>query len=425
MGSPWLVTSTADKPGDWLIIDLHTMESRLYTEITGTAPLPDGTILDAASNGSRLVLTPWYSEYPGNAGRSHTHVLLDEPEAVVVDGMLTASRLIRLPADLPGVYQTLLSPDGEHLALKATEGGDGETIGKTTYSVIQTTNGSEVGRSATFDDPVSAMLRPMTTMRWVQDGAGLAYTQGTALMLLPTAGGDPVPVLELDDHIGDLQNTGDPNVVVAHVFEESDLASANPTVASQRLISVDTVSGEARGIDGFDVSHRMSWDSATHFLVISDTRIMNMDGVTASFRVVDAVTGEVVGEIIGIEITQDPNGGAMDLRSVASTRDGAVEVVAFSATQIYLLRDANGTPEVIQLPAPNATVASHVHDTGLWLSDDGSLLSLTIDSDETGTRYLLDLNDPDVQWLAAPSPDGPAVTGYGPSPIYFIPGTGD
>jgi hypothetical protein len=46
------------------------------------------------------------------------------------------------------------------------------------------------------------------------------------------------------------------------------------------------------------------------------------------------------------------------------------------------------------------------------------------ESDVSGNRYLIDLADPEAEWVVVPTPDGAIAPGYGTAPIQFMPGTG-
>ncbi|MBA2468657.1 MAG: hypothetical protein H0V37_04560, partial [Chloroflexia bacterium] len=322
------------------------------------------------------------------------------------------------PDDLPQITEIVLAPDGRHLALKTTEDGDIPT-GNTTYSIVRVSDGTEVVRSDTFEDP-------MSTMRWVQGGEGLAFTNTMSLMLLSTtatSGTAPVTLLEGNDALVELSATYDPEVVIVRRLQAEEVATETPGPVQSRISSVNAVTGEVIEFDGVDISQNGSAGYAdTRFMVMGDTPIQDMNAETATFRVVDAVTGEVLDELPDIQLSQDPNGPMMELRSVASTADGGTEVIGFGASQLYLLRDVQGTLEMRQLPSPNADVESYIGSVPLGLASDGSQLSLAIDGDESGTRYMIDLNDPDASWIAVPSAF--VEPGYGPQYIFFVRGTG-
>jgi len=206
-------------------------------------------------------------------------------------------------------------------------------------------------------------------------------------------------------------------------LQAEEVATETPGPVQSRISSVNAVTGEVIEFDGVDISHNVSpWYPDTRFMVMGDTPIQDMNAETATFRVVDAVTGEVLDELPDIQLSQDPNGPMMELRSVASTDDGRTEVIGFGASQLYLLRDVQGTLEMRQLPSPNGEVESYIGSVPLWLAGDGSQLSLTIDGDESRTRYMIDLTDPDAAWVAVPSTI--IEPGYGPENIFFVPGTG-
>lgn len=417
-GSPWLVAPSNEVTGDWNITDLRTMESRRYSEFVDS-PLPSGAILNpAAANGETgdLVIASWTFDNATGTGAVSEHSGRSS-RLLVFRNALDEAHFVDLPADLAQVSEFRLAPDGRHLAVKSTEDGDLPT-GNTTYTIVNADDGTEIARTDAFEGP-------MSTMRWVQGGDALVYTNNTSLMLMSASSGTkPVTLLESSDALVEFGTTYDEDVVIVHHQQAEEIATETPSLVQPRIHSVNTVSGETIEIDGVDVSHNVSpWEPDTRFLVMGDTYIQHMDAEVATFRVVDAVTGEVLGELSDIQISQDPNAPMMGLRSVVSTDDGSTEVIGFGASQIYLLREVGGTVEIRQLPSPNPDIASYIGSVPLSLSSDGDQLSLTIDGEETGPRYLIDLPDLEADWLAVPSPI--IEPGYGPASIFFVPGTGE
>jgi hypothetical protein len=406
--SPWLVRPSADDPAQWAITDFRTMQSRLLSDLVGS-DLPDESyVLASASASGALAIAhrPWISS---NSDEMNAQAATPDrgrsAGILIVDGSFADRRWIPLPDDLPLVWSLTLSPDGAHVALQ----------GLTFISLLRTSDGHEIGRvDGTFGTESDG------GMTWVQDGRALAWMSGRSLLTLATGGdGTPVTVWEGDADLASLRPTYDPDVVL--VTRTSDHMA--PGQSHSRIFSVNTVTGEVIEIEGVHVSDNR--EPVARFLVTGDAAIHATNGETASFRVVDAVTGEIVGEIADVTITQNPLGPDTGLRSVASTHDGSVKVVGFDASHIYVIQMAQDGVEIRRLPALDVAVDTYVDSMPIRLSDDGTMLSLTIDGDESGTRYLLDLTDPDSQWVAVPTPAGTIEAGSGPTLIYFAPGTGD
>lgn len=191
-----------------------------------------------------------------------------------------------------------------------------------------------------------------------------------------------------------------------------------PDAVDHHISSGNTVTGEAIEIGGFDASHNTSpWEQDTRFLVMYEPQL-EQPGLT-DYQVVDAVTGEVIDEIAGVPESTG-NGPGLGWRSVVSTNDGNTEVIAFGSSHIYLMAMVDGTPVVRQIASPPGFSPEANGVVDMFLSPDGSLLSLTLNGDELRTRWLLPLDGETDAWVEVPG----AVPGEGPGSIFFVPGTG-
>ncbi len=414
IASPWLVAPAARNPDDWAITDLRTMESRLLSEYAASSISPGIGVMTSANADGTIVIGLWTPNDEDGDGALLEGV--DLPGSVLVlDGSLDAPRWIGLPDDLPRITEMLLSSDGRHLALKATEAGELPT-GNTTYSIVRASDGTEVVRPVTFEDP-------MSTMRWIQESRAFAFTANTSLHVLSV---DPaqVPTTMLErttDTLGNLETTYDPEVVIVHRMANEELATEIPLGIEQRLFSVNTATGDVIEINGFDASHNTSpWIQETRFLVMYEPQIDQPE--TTTYQVIDAVSGEVIDELVDVpRATFPPDQFGLGRRSVASTDDGNTEVIAFGTQHIYLMRLEAGEPVVRRLPPPPKFGTEFNGSVDLFISPDGSMVSFTLNGDESRTRWLLPLDGEPDDWIEIPS----TVPGEGPAYIFFVPGTGD
>ncbi len=156
----------------------------------------------------------------------------------------------------------------------------------------------------------------------------------------------------------------------------------------------------------------------SRFLVLSDEFVDTTDPVT--YRVVDAVTGEAVDTLPDISLAELEGHVSLGRNALAISEDGDTMVIGFSAAQLWLLREVEGEPELRQLTSPPGLAEAISGSVDLFLSPDGSMLSLTLNGDETRTRWLLPLDGATDAWIEVPS----TVPGEGRGTIFFVPGTG-
>lgn len=407
-GSPWLVAPDYEDPGQWQVTDLRTMESRLVSDFTG-GRIPEGAGILAAANGAggSIVIAP----YGGGM-------------ALVIEGSLDHGHWISLPADLSPVTETALAPDGQHLALKSNPPGREDPSGELlpgathTYTIVNTTDGTEVAQSETFEDFE-------TTMQWVQDGEALVYTQDTSLMLMSTGPGTETSALIEGNPRLRLQGpTVDPDIVLASREPMGEYATVVPTGEEVHLYAVNTRTGEMVTIQGRDVSHNLDpWLPPTRFLVMYEPQIA--PGGPITYPVMDAVTGEQLGEIADVPLRDIGVPGIfypdLGLRSVVGTMDGNTEIIAFDSQHIHLMTLVDGMPTVRQIASPPGLLSDVTITVSMFLSPDGSMLSLTGQGDESQTRWLLALDGEGDEWIEVPK----TVASEDPGYILFIPGTGD
>jgi hypothetical protein len=394
-GSPWVVAPGVDDPGEWLIIDLRTMESRLLSSYLTTPPPMDEIAVTASGTTGTLIIAPKAE----GAGFLYS-------TALVLDNSFDQSRVIGLPTT-DALYEPTVSPDGQFVALVGKQGGD-PMQGPTTYIIASTIDGAEVARSASFDDN-------STSSRWVQDGKAIVYTQDEDLNRLPVDGSgqqtiysDPEPDIA---SLWDIRITSDPDLILVGRDTARGASEAEEDAMARWWVAVNLATGETKTYEGLDVGY-MSWFPVDRYLVMVD--FANWQDPEIDYAVFDALTGEEIGRIENV-----PNGAGHGIgkNSVTSSRNGDVKVIAFDSGHIFLIREVDGVAAVEQVASPEvlAGIGGYV---GLNMSGDGSMLMVLADSDPAHTRWVLDLSDDNAEWVEVPnsSDDDP---GY----IMFVNGT--
>lgn len=425
--SPWLVTNSFDNPGIWEITDLRTMQTRIMDDFVesdvppGVVIVPGGTPVIADASGDTLVMgIMTRSDIDAEGALFKVEGL---PGALLVlDGSFDNAHWIDVPNDLGATRDLALSPDGQFLVLRSSVDAS-SPASPVNYSIVRTTDGEELGRS---DD--IAFVDSVSEVKWVQDGRAITFTDNEALMTLAAeAGARPQTVLQSNALLTDLGTTYDPDVVLVTRMQAEEVATETPDLVQPLIYSVNTRTGKTIDFEGVDVSQNTSpWLADTRFLVLAETHPAWMDDSSnITLRVVDAVTGDTIETIQGITYVDEPGGPSMGPRGVASTIDGHVEIVAFNVLQILAMESGPNGSTVRMLPSPRPESEAYSGILTLWLSDDGTRLSLSIDGDESGTRYLLDLTDPNAEWLAVPPQPGAVQPGYGSAFITFVAGMGD
>jgi hypothetical protein len=414
--SPWLVYADADDPSVWKIADLRTMESRLF-EAYGKPLSGDPNLVMVTANGDAGTLLV------AQRTSSDDGTVIGDGELLVIDGSLDNGRWLSLPADLPPIVEIEPSPNGKFVALKGsptdTDPSGVALPGTTaTYAILDARNGSEISRSEAIEDYD-------TNMQWVQDGAALVYTQNTALMRLPAHPGvEPEALIEGSQQFMLEGLSVDPDVVLASVEPTEEHATVVPMGEEIQLYAVNTRTGDSTAVQGRDISNNVGWwEPPTRFLVMYEPEIAPEGPLT--YPVVDAITGESVGAIedvpqrnMGIPGVFYPDLG---WRSVVGASDGNIEIIAFDTQHIYLMEMVNGTSEVRQISSPPGLLGEVDLTASMFLSPDGSMLSLTGDGDESRTRWLLSLDGEPDEWVEVPLTEPGEDPGY----ILFVPGTGD
>ena len=413
-GSPWIIGASPGDPAAAQLVDLRTMETRLLTELAG-AELPShgGAMMSTSDDGTTLVLGLLKHAHPseGNA----TLVTSGLPgDLLVLDGSLDAASWVSAPDDFPAIVGFTVSPDGEHVALHGSSGT--MEAREHVWSIIRLADGEEIASAKT------ATVRPQPSGGvWTEHG--FAYINGDELLLLrPDANGIEQAVFQADGPLTDLRNTTNGSIVLVDQQWSDELATMVVNDQTPTFHAVDIATGEATPFTGVDISHNTDpWPYPERFMVTFEYTMDLGDSIT--YHVHDAVTGEMIDLLDDVPVTDPHNTGYPFLgpRSVVSSADGETEVIAFDTQHIYLMQVVGGEPQVRQITSPPGLLSEIDLMANMFLSPDGTLLSLTADGDESGTRWLLPIDGEPDEWLEVPK----TVASEDPGYILFVPGTGD
>ncbi len=421
-GSPWVVGRAPGDTADVQILDLRTMQTRLLSEIAGaTLPTHGGYLLSSSDDGSTLVLSLMRHQYP-SAGEASLVTSELPGDLLVLRGTLDAATWLTAPDDFPPVVGFEVSPDGQHVALHGAKGSMDER--EHIWSIVSLDDGAEIVRSAT----VTTGPEPSEGI-WID--AGFVYIDGSELVLLPSSPNLPEQAIYSGNGpLTDLRETTDASVVLVEQRWTDDLATMVASAQTPTTYSIDVTTGEGgrfAGVDittftGVDVSaNTHPWSYPTRFLVMFDYQLEPRNAIT--YRVVDAVTGVTVATLDDVPLNESGYTGYPMLgpRSVVSSADGETEVIAFDTQHIYLMQVIDGEPTVRQLESPPGLPSEYPLMAQMFLSPDGSLLSLMAEGDEARTRWLLPLDGESDAWVTVEN----ETVGSHPGHIFFIRGTGD
>lgn len=412
--SPLLVHPMANTPEQWAVTDLRTMETRnLSSFVEEPAAFPPATPIMVSESGGVTVIG--LKTANGIEGQGHLVDVDGLPGTLLVLNAATnESRWINIPTDLDPIIDMTIAPNGTYLALKTSDAEGDDPRGTVTYTIISTSDGTQVAQSEGIDDPGTQTL-------WAADGDAFVYTNGGNLMRLDpqSTTGEPATLLESSDVLSNPRLTYDPMVINIDSIQQEEVATETPDqVRAPQVLVVNVASGDISTIDGTDTSINLQpYEAVSRFMVIADTYVTSSE--PATYRVVDAATGEELRQITDVVTPIGPGGYAnLGLHAVASTQDGSTEVFGYNPGQLWLMTMSD-EPVVRQLAPISGREDATQGMVSIFLSPDGSMLSLTIEGDESRTRWLLPLDAETDEWIEVPS----TVPGSGPDTIFFATGT--
>jgi hypothetical protein len=413
MNSPWLVGPAPDNTDDAQILDLRTMQTRLLSEIAGTA-IPEHAGYLTASDGAGGTLVLGLQTRHTTEGNGTLVTDSDLPgDLLVLDGSLDAATWVSVPDDFPPVVGPAVAPDGRHVALHGVTdqmSQDREDV----YAIVRLRDGKEIDRSSPLADV------PETGEGvWTQGGQAFAYIDGNALMVLPIGVNLPEqPVFEADGPLSQLRATADESTVLVRQTGPEEIATMTAMGQPPRLYAVNTATRQATMFPGIDISDNVGWETPPdRFLVMFDYQAETPDALT--YRVIDAVTGETVGSLDDIPVYDPRDTGYPFLgrASVAKAPDGSAEIIAFDSQHTWLMQLRDGEYRIEQIPAPEGILAETPMTLSMYFSPSGSLVSMNGESDESGTTYVLDVTGDALEWQ-------PIAATWEGGYLPFVPGTG-
>jgi hypothetical protein len=409
-GSPWIIGPANDDPSSLQVLDVRTMESTDLSALIG-APIPDGaqvTATGARESGTfALAYTLPYTG-PGEGG-----TLMTNPGApgdlMILGKDFDTIRWIDLPDSLPYARNIWLSPDGSTIALSVYDGPT-QFDDALSYARISAEDGSLLGQSGPIETPGNPLAL------WIQKGTAIAFAaDNTVQVLQAEPNAQPEIVLEPGQEISGVRTTTSPDIVVATVRQDHG-SDADPTSTDvDKVISVNVATGETHEFEGMEIGNIISWITSTNALLMYD--FAGMGPGTVTIHVYDPVSGGLIQEIPDVPNPNDTGSMAVGKNSFTIDDDGGTMVYTFGTQNIHVVKTWNGTPIAEQIAPPNALQSAAT----VVLSPEGTTLSLSSQSDESRTRWLLDLTDADAEWLEVPN----EAVSSDPGLITFIEGMGD
>ncbi|MBX3071232.1 MAG: hypothetical protein KF883_12085 [Thermomicrobiales bacterium] len=417
-GSPWVAGRSLDDPSVVLLADLRTFETRPIADVLGMPLSGVPLIISEPSDEGTLAIG---FAHRGSFGADGSVYLSDVGGAEAPDSILVLgasfddTEVITSPPSLPFSSPLGVSPDGSALAVvSAAETEEDNYPESYTYGVISLPNGGVIATS----DVIPSASSPTPAILWVQSGASAVYLAGTTVQKLEVGGsGSPETVLDAGENLTSVKTTWNPDVIVA-IGREDHGSDADPDQTAEDVIySIDLVTGQTHEFPGMDASSVVTWITTAGALVMFEWQDTPPDLTT--YTVFDPVSGMQIGEIPDGPSQQSEPGQRVVIGpdSVSASADGRVEVMSLGTQHIYVFTVENDVMSMTHLPAPEGLLSEIPLIANVYLSPDGSQLSLTGEGDEGRTRYLIDLTDPDSGWIEIPS------SGVGgPGPIGFMPG---
>lgn len=386
-----------NQDGILVALDTRTMNAMPIGEMFGAdAPQSFNLLQDTSEDGSTLALMLGDQEAANTATHPMPALRASETGA---DGDLLLLNLetgvtlwLSLPiSDTEYLSGAIISPDASMVAVTIALRSEDIFAMESRIMIVDTQDGSilhETDWIETFG---------METL-WTEQG--LVVQGYRDLLLLPTDDGETQLLYQLDSEtsLQGLKPTMDPNVIVVDSIlceGECKLAESNVGVVAINLETVET----NRYIGQNAAS--LSWSDSNNLLLLTDPGVASPD--TTTYTVVDPVSGDTVATFedvpgIGMIERQYPLIGP---KSIDVSADGQTRVVAIGVQNIFALTSDGTEHSARLLPVPGrwADVVEENPTAILFLSPDGTQLSVMANGDEAQTRFILDLTDPDAEWI--------------------------
>lgn len=388
-GSPWVFGPLAEEPTAMAVADLRTMDTRPLAEVGGANFPPNAGMImsEPAEDGTVAVMfagVPSYSA-PG--------------KLLLLGDSFADARWITLPEPFTSVSEVSLSPNGTY-AVVTSSADNAQGALSHRYGLIDITNDSVI---AVFPE-ITTIGEPSTAWSWIRGGQALAYLDGSRLVTMLVEGNEPPQtVFEAPSPLVGLQTTRDPNIVV--VVTRRDHGSDAPANQTDRdaVYAVNVVTGAVNEFSGIDASTSASWIRDAVALVMYEWDDSYPD--TTTYHVFDPVTGVEIGTISDAPSAQPrPRTiSTIGRHSIAVSENGRVEAIGLLTNNIYMFTEGPEGLAMRRLDPPEGLLSSGFLTANVVLSPDGTKLSLTGEEDESRTRYLISLDDPQAGWITVPN----------------------
>jgi hypothetical protein len=401
-GSPWVIGESAEDPESLVVADLRTMEIRPLVEVmsvdTGVVISADVSLLVSTPADDGTVAIGFRHPYSEDIDSGTLRQAPDTPGNLMILGdSFDDVSWIDVPNSLPRASAVSLSPEGSYAAI--TSMGEGDIASESyRYGLIDLADGSLVGQSGEIpylDNPLAV---------WVQEGSTIAYLDGSRLETLAVdGGGQPAVAFEADSQLYSLKTTWNAAVVVASTHRDHGGDAPATQTAQDMVYSIDISTGAVHEFTGLDASATVGWVTDAGALVMYSWEDTNPEATT--YAVFDPITGDQIGEIVDAPPAQvsERTRPTLGLHSVSISADGTVEVIALGTQHIYSFTLYDSGLTMSRIESPEGLLAESFLTATVFLSPDGSLLSLTGDEDEGRTRYMIPLDTPEAGWTGFPN----------------------
>lgn len=407
-GSPWVVGRVLNNPAIAELVNLQTMESRPLDDLTG-ADVASGTDIPGigvvANDTTVLAFTQPYTG-PGEGGTIMTDT--GAPGDLMILGEdFDNIRWIDLPESLQYVRDMWLSPDGSAIALSVFDGAT-QLEESRSYAIISAEDGTLIGQSG----PITALGNPIAL--WIQDSGAITYTAGdTVQVLRADPGAQPEVVLEPGQELFSVRTTYDPDVLVASIRKDHGTDADPASTDVDKVFSVNIATGATHEFDGMEIGdiHSQIMPQANVLLMYDFVALESPVMVTAY----DPVSGALIAELGELP---SPHTGSLTVGkdSFSSSPEDGTTIFTVGWQNILLVQVENGSPTITRVEPPTESTGR----ASAVLSPDGQTLSLVNTIDESRSRWLLDLSNPDAEWIEIPN----EAVGSDPGMVLFIRGTG-
>lgn len=238
------VSTVADAPGVWSVVNYTTMQSVSLNDITG-GQFPSNTQITAktSADGSAIAIATGQYETEGSSLLNLQSGL--PGEIAVIGADLETVHWVKVPADVPAVNNIVLSPDGTKVVLISSPfnlSGD-PTSGM--IVVMDVASNTEIARSDAFDS-----TGPSVNIEWAPDSNGVFIITNQGVSRLALDGSGATVLYESDMFIHLMPRMDGSDFLYLSVAQWPESGETLMPDAAQ-LVVLDMVSGETQTVDGW------------------------------------------------------------------------------------------------------------------------------------------------------------------------------